>query len=252
MTVSSSLARRTLCRVIGGAGLAWAVGPVAAQQVLQIGRVEFPSPLSDIAEGVVQEAFKRSGLQPEFKRLPLSRSVAMANEGSLDGELMRISDAVKNFPDLVPVPTPVVMADVAIYSMDEKVAKLPRAEQRKRKVGLTRGTLMLLKHSQGMEIVDTQSISTAFEMLTNGRFDMTMMIFLDAELEIARRGLRGAHRRPHYWASEPLYFYLNKKHAALVPKINAAMLAMQKEGLVQKIYRDKLTELGITPLLPAD
>lgn len=244
--------RRTLCSSLGGAALALVVGSAAAQQVLQIGRVEFPSPLSDIAEGVVKEAFKRSGLQPEFKRLPLSRSVAMANEGSVDGELMRISDAVKNFPDLVPVPTPVVMSDVAIYSMDEKVAKLPRAEQRKRKVGLTRGTLILVKHSQGMDVTDTQSISTAFEMLANGRFDMTMMVFLDAELEIARRGLQNVHRRPHYWASEPLYFYLNKKHAALVPKINAALLDMQKEGVIKKIFRDKLDLLGIAPLLPAD
>ena len=70
--------RRTLCSSLGGAALALVVGSAAAQQVLQIGRVEFPSPLSDIAEGVVKEAFKRSGLQPEFKRLPLSRSVAMA------------------------------------------------------------------------------------------------------------------------------------------------------------------------------
>lgn len=247
-----SFGRRALCRGVGAAVLARAVGPAAAQQVLQIGRVEFPSPLSDIAELVVKEAFKRSGLQAEFKRLPLSRSVAMANEGSIDGELMRISDAVKNFPDLVPVPTPVVMADVALYSMNEAVVNLPRAEQRKRKVGLTRGTLILTKHSQGMDITDTQTISTAFEMLANQRFEMIMMVFLDAELEVARRGLQNVHRRPRYWASEPLYFYLHKTHAALVPRINTAMLAMQKEGLVQKIYRDKLTELGITPLLPAD
>nr|WP_315243252.1 transporter substrate-binding domain-containing protein [uncultured Albidiferax sp.] len=248
----SFFARRTLCRGVGATALALAIGPVAAQQVLQIGRVEFPSPLSDIAEAVVKEAFKRCGLQAEFKRLPLSRSVAMANEGSIDGELMRISDAVKNFTDLVPVPTPVVMADVAIYSLDEKLVHLSRAEQRKRKVGLTRGTLMLLKHSQGMEVTDTQTIGTAFEMLANRRFDMIMMIFLDAEMEIARKGIQNIQRRPHYWASEPLYFYLNTKHAALVPKINAAMLAMQKEGLVKKIFRDKLVELDIAPLLPAD
>nr|WP_315227584.1 transporter substrate-binding domain-containing protein [uncultured Albidiferax sp.] len=248
----SSFARRKLFRGGVAAALALVVGPVAAQQMLQIGRVDFPSPLSDIAEAVVREAIKRSGLQAEYKRMPLLRSVAMANEGSLDGELMRIVDVGKNFPDLVLVPTPVVMADVALYSMDEAVAKLPRAEQRKRKVGLTRGTLMLVKHSQGMDVIDTQSISTAFEMLANRRFDMTMLIFLDAEPEIARKGIKDVYRRPHYWASEPLYFYLNKKHAALVPRIDAALVGMQKEGVIKKIFRDKLAELAIAPLLPAD
>nr|WP_315186587.1 transporter substrate-binding domain-containing protein [uncultured Albidiferax sp.] len=248
----SVFARRTLCRRIGAAALALAVGPVVAQQVLQIGRVDVPSPLAAVAEGVMKEAFKRSGLSAEFKGMPLARSIIMADEGRLDGELVRIADAVKTYPNLVAVPTPVVWLDVGIYSLDEKLVHLPRAELRAHTVGVTRGTLILTKYSQGMHVTDAHNVAAALDMLTHGRFDIAMMIYIDGELGIARQQLQGIYRRPRYWASEPLYFYLNKKHAALVPRINTALQAMQKEGLLKKAFQDKLAELGITPLQPAD
>ncbi|WP_367847053.1 substrate-binding periplasmic protein [Rhodoferax sp. WC2427] len=231
-------------------GLAQQVQQV--QQVLQIGRTDSPSPLSDIAESVVKEAFKRSGLQCEFQRVPLSRSMILANDGSLDGDVMRIADAAKTYTDVVAVPTPVVWADLAIYSMDEKVANLPRAELRHRKVGLTRTILMLPKYSQGMDVTDAKDVRTAFEMLANGRFEVAMLVYLAAEPELARQSPRKFYRGLHAWATEPLYFHLNKKHATLVPRINAALLGMQKEGLVKKIFLDKLAELGIPPLKPAE
>jgi polar amino acid transport system substrate-binding protein len=226
--------------------------PALAQQVLQIGRTDSLSPLSDIAESVVKEACKRSGLKCEFQRVPLMRSMILANEGSLDGDVMRIADAAKTYTDVVAVPTPVVWGDLAVYSMDEKWANLPRAELRQRKVGLTQSILMLPKYSQGMNVTDTANVRTAFEMLANGRFEVAILVYLAAEPELARQYPRKFYRGLRSWASEPLYFHLNKKHAALVPTINAALLEMQKEGLVKKIFLDKLAELGIPQLQPAD
>ena len=243
---------RRQCHGFWAALLMLAAMPALAQQVLQIGRTDSSSPLSDIAESVVKEAFKRSGLKCEFQRVPLLRSMILANEGRLDGDVMRIADAAKTYTDVVAVPTPVVWADLAVYSMDEKVANLPRAELRQRKIGLTPTILMLPKYSQGMKVSDALNVRTAFEMLAHGRFEAAILVYLAAEPELARQYPRKFYRGQRSWATEPLYFHLNKKHAALVPKLNAAMQAMQKEGLVEKIFRDKLAELGIAPLLPAD
>lgn len=236
---------------LGAAVLVLAAMPAEAQQVLQIGRMDTLSPLSDIAESVVKEAFKRIGLKCEFKRFPPSRSMVLANEGRIDGELMRIADAAKVNTDMVAVPTPVVWADLATYSMDEKLANLPRDELRRRKVGLTRTILILAKYSQGMNVTETIDVRTALKMLANGRFEVAILVYLAAEPEIARQGSHKFYRGLHAWAVEPLYFHLHKKHAALVPSINAALQGMQKESLVKKIYLDKLAELGIAQLQPA-
>lgn len=88
--------------------------PAHAQQVLQIGRTDFPSPLSDIVERVMTEALQRRGLSAQYIRVPLPRSIAMANDGALDGDLLRIADAAKQFTNLLSVPTPVAMTHVAL------------------------------------------------------------------------------------------------------------------------------------------
>jgi len=234
-------------------GLLALLGPslALAQQVLQIGRTEFPSPLSDVVERVVSEALSRRGLSAQFNKMPLLRSINMSNEGALDGELLRIADAAKSFQNLVPVPTPVAMTHVAIYGNDPALVNLPRQELAKLKVGLTRGTLILVKHSEGMSVTDTQTLGTTLAMLKNKRFDIAMMIYVDAELEIAKNNMTGFARRPSYWASEPVYFYLNKKHSALVPTIDSALQEMQKAGLINKYYAEGMRKIGVKDLAPA-
>lgn len=233
------------------AGLAPAQTP-PPPQTFQIGRVDFPSPLSDIVEQVVTEAFKRAGLQAEFKKMPLLRSITMADEGALDGDLLRIADAVKRFPNLVAVPTPVSMLNLAIYGRDAATANKPRADIAKLKVGLTRGTLALVKHSTGMAVTDTQTISTTFEMLQNNRFDVALMVHIDAELELTKTTPPGIVRRTHYWASEPVYLLLNKKYTTVIPKINAALIDMEKEGFIFKAYQKGIKSINIQALKAAE
>lgn len=223
----------------------------SAQQVLQIGRTEFPSPLSDVVERVVSEALSRRGLSAQFNKMPLMRSINMSNEGELDGDLLRIADATRNFRNLVAVPTVVAMTHVALYANDPVTVNLPRKEIAKLKVGLTRGTLVLVKHSEGMSVTDTQSLGTTLEMLKNKRFDIAMMIYVDTELEIAKNNLTGFARRNNYWASEPVYLHLNKKHNALIPTINSALQEMQREGLISKYYAEGMRKIGVKDLAPA-
>ncbi len=241
---------KLLASVVGLLGLVL-LAPVQAQQALRIGRTDFPSPLSDIVERVMTEALQRQGISAQYTRVPLPRSIAMANEGSLDGDLLRMADAAKQFTNLISVPTPVAMLHVALYSKDARLLNLPRSEMAKHRVGLTRGTLVLVKHSMGMDVTDTQTISGTFEMLQNDRFDMALAIHIDAELELAQGKFGGFARRAHYWASEPAYFQLNKKHHALVPVINSALQAMQAEGLIAKYYEEGLQKINVKPLKPA-
>jgi polar amino acid transport system substrate-binding protein len=239
-------ARLTVC-LVGFLFLA----TVQAQQVLQVGRTDVPSPLSDIVQRVIAEALQRCGLSAQYNKMPLLRSIAMTNDGALDADLLRIADAAKQYPNLISVPTPVAVTNVALYGRDAKQVNLPRAEIAKLKVGLTRGTLILTKNSEGMTVIDTQTVGTTFEMLKNNRFDIAMMIHIDAELEIAKNYPDGFARRTSYWATEPVYFHLNKKHQALVPKINAALQEMQKEGLISKYFEEGLQKINIKPLKPA-
>jgi len=224
--------------------------PAQAQQLLQVGRTDLDSPLSDVAQRVVTEALRRAGLRAQFNSMPLQRSIALVNDGALDADLMRITDAAKQFPNLLSVPTPVAMVHVALYGRDAKQINLPRADIAKLNVGLPRGILLLVKNSAGMSVSDSQTNYKALDMLRNDRFEIAMLVHIDAELEIAKNNFTGLARRANYWASEPLYFQLNKKHQTLVPKINAALQEMQAEGLIAKYYEEGLQKINVKPLKP--
>jgi polar amino acid transport system substrate-binding protein len=44
-------------------------------------------------------------------------------------------------------------------------------------------------------------------------------------------------------AVREMYLYLNKKHAALIPRISAALAQMKEDGEYQRIYSQTLTPL---------
>jgi polar amino acid transport system substrate-binding protein len=224
--------------------------PAQAQQLLQVGRTDLESPISEIVERVVNEALRRRGLSAQYQLMPLPRSIALANDGALDADLLRIADVAKQFPNLVMVPTSVAVVYVALYSRDPKLLTLPRAEIAKLRIGLPRGIIILVKNSVGMNVSDSQTVFKAFDMLRNDRFDIAMLPHIDAELEMAKHAITGIARRPSYWAAEPVYFYLNKKHQALVPVIDSALQEMQKEGLINKYYEEGLQKINVKLLKP--
>jgi polar amino acid transport system substrate-binding protein len=230
-----------------------ALGAASADRPLLIGRADTDSLVSDIAEQVVRTAFQRAGIALEIRRYPLVRSITMASDGEIDGDVLRMGAIVDRFPGLVEVPTPVMRLDLAIYGMSPALATLTRDQIRHLRVGITRGIYTTLKHSRGMATVETDAtIPSGFAMLTHGRFDVFMVPYIDAEAELARHPLAGVRRWPWLWATEPQYLVLNRRHAVLVGRLNDALLQMQHEGLIENAYQVGLRRYALEPLTVGD
>ncbi len=70
-------------------------------------------------------------------------------------------------------------------------------------------------------------------MLTNGRVDALIIKYVDGEAKISQLRFRGSVARwPHWWANVPAYLVLNKRDAALVPRINAAARSHRPIALI--------------------
>ena len=220
----------------------------AAADALTLGRQAEDSLVSDISQRIVTEAIARAGLQLVFKRLPLPRSVEAANDGEIDGDLHRIREVVAQFPNLMLVPTAVNRVTVAVYGASATIAAKTRAELLELRVTYPRGTLLLVKHSQGMAATDASTRASAIEMMLAGRVDLVMGVYEDIEPSVADNTLQGIHVWPHVWAVEDLYLVLNRRHALLVPRIDAALRQMKQEGLIARYYEEGLRSKSIRPL----
>jgi polar amino acid transport system substrate-binding protein len=222
----------------------------AAAQPLTLGRQSEDSLVSDISERIVTEAFARAGVPLTFRRLPLPRSLEAANDGEIDGDLHRIADVVARYPNLVQVPTPINRIDIVVYGPSPSIATLSRADVGKLRVAYPRGTVALVKHSRGMTATEATTRAGAIEMMLNARVDAVLAVHIDIESHRREGGIDGVHLWPHAWAAEALYLTLNRRHAALVPRIDAVLQQMKQEGRIERYYVEGLRSLKIAPLHP--
>lgn len=257
------MAALVCCMLMPGLGVriahAQSPAPVPAA-TLTIGREPEDSLIAQVSIAVLTEAFRRAGIGMAFARLPLSRSAEAANGGEVDGDLNRIALVAEKYSNLMLVPVPINRVDVAIYGASASLQNKSRDEIRKLSVVIQRGIFVLGKYSQGMRVTDTSTVDSAMEMLLNGRGDVLMLTYADAELWLARNRVARAGasapyadvvRWPYAWASEPLYLLLNRRHAALVPRLAQALLDMRKEGVIEREYRAVFRRFHI-PLLESE
>ncbi|KQP48562.1 ABC transporter substrate-binding protein [Pseudorhodoferax sp. Leaf274] len=203
---------------------------------------------TELAMRVVQEAFRRADLPLEFKRVPISRALEMANAGEVDGDLYRIKDVAASRPNLIVVPTPLLDIQIALYSKLAGFRQMNRAQVEKLSFGRTRGANSLVKHGQGLRMTEAQTLDAAFQMLESHRFDVWMATYLSGEEELKKRQPMALERWPYEWASEPVFLILHKKNAELVPRLDAALQQMQKEGVIDAHYQAALQSVGLAPL----
>lgn len=225
--------------------VAWPVmaGPFVA------GRVDTDSVLSDAAVRVVDEAFRRAGLvPPEYRALPLLRSLELANDGEIDADLMRIADIGQRYPNLVALRTPIARVDIAVYGHRD-LSGCTRSDIAAMRLGIRRGLFTLAKHTAGLAVTDAPSSEVVLDMLAGGRFDAAVLVYVSSEEQARQRP--GITRWPYLWASDPLYFWIHRKHAALAGPLDTALAAMQREGAIDRHLQDVMRARRILPLKPA-
>jgi polar amino acid transport system substrate-binding protein len=223
----------------------------SAAEPLIIGRGEQRSAFASLAARITEEAFRRAGLKAEIRTFPLLRSIEMASSGEIDGDVSRTADITTRFPNLVALTVPPLQCDLAVYGRDPDLPRWSHAEIATSKTAcITRGSVIARTYTQGMSVEEVTPGSASFDMLADGHCDVVVIVRLDAEKLISERGLDGIVRWPYLWATEPLYLILNRKHAALVPRMNRVLAEMASDGVIERYNREALEALGIAALKP--
>jgi ABC-type amino acid transport substrate-binding protein len=203
---------------------------------------------SVIGPQVIAEAFRRAGLGVRFRRVPLQRAIEEANDGVTDGALNRVAEVATSFPNLVVVPTVTERSYVCVYADSQSILAKTREDIARMNIAYIRGVLLIRNTTQGMRVIEAQDETALDSMLADGQVDAVLRNCVDAELEqLQHRHPSTFIRWPHVWATAALHLVLNKRNAALVPRIDAALARMSHDGLIDKYYADQFRRLQISP-----
>lgn len=253
----SALRRRLVCAwaLLVLAMLGWAGGPgLALAQQPERFVMATHQPDNNFqgqwVRRIYGEAFRRLGITLEVQIIPLQRLTEMLLRGDIDGDVGRLHAHGQTHPDLVRVEQSMYEIVFGLYAIDPAI-DLKRIEDlaaRPFRVAYVRGVAIcerMLKPHVAPEnfsglVVDEQGM----QMLALGRADF----FCTANHTMADLASRERYRGlppprlllPLADGTQPLYAYLNRRHAALAPRLAGVLREMRSQGVIEQLRLEAL------------
>jgi polar amino acid transport system substrate-binding protein len=189
------------------------------------------------------EAFKRIGIQVNLTTLPAQRALINVNNGIDDGDVFRAPGLERDYPNLIRVPEPVLVHEFVAYSGKAGVSIRDWDDLKHFSVAYASGyRIFELNVRDTKELTVTPSIFELFTLLEKDRVDVILLDRWSGQSVIRQKNYQFKPLEPPL-AQTNMFMYLNKKHAALVPKVAQALRGMKADGSYKKIFDATLKPL---------
>ncbi|MBU1042152.1 MAG: transporter substrate-binding domain-containing protein [Proteobacteria bacterium] len=194
---------------------------------------------------IVQEAFHRLGVPVRQVVVSAERAMRNADQGLDDGVYSRVSGLSRLYPNLIMVAEPLSAFDFAAFSTDPSM-RIPDWKGLERyDVGIVTGWKIVEANTANVRsLCQTHSEESLLALLDKGRVEVAVL-GLDSGREILRRkGYTKISPLSPPLAHRDMHLYLNKRHADLVPKLDAVLRQMRRDGTIRRLTRAGLGEAG--------
>ncbi|HEY0585631.1 MAG TPA: transporter substrate-binding domain-containing protein [Pseudoduganella sp.] len=207
--------------------------PVQAEE-LQLSVISRSTTHADLWKAA-EIAFQRAGVNAVIREVSPERSAVLANEGTTDGDVGRSSGLEKSFPNLVQVPEPVYQYAPTAFSYKRFDVSSGWESLRSHTVCIRRGLRQTEQRTRDLARQILADEATMLRMLAAGGCDVAIMERNNGLARAAMAADPPLLRLLPPMEVMPLYIYLHKSHAALVPKVAAALKQMRADGTMHKL-----------------
>lgn len=190
-------------------------------------------PLVPKATRIIQEAYAKLGHTIKVKEYPALRSIMLANNGTVDGELGRISGIDSSYSNLEMIPIPISVLNGVVFSRKLDVSIKGWESLGKNKIGILRGIVFSEFLAKGMNIEYADSPEQLMRMLDHDRIDLAIIEKTQGLAVLKKLSLNNIRELEPPLITIPLYHYLNKKHHELVPQITDILTSMHSTGRIK-------------------
>lgn len=194
----------------------------------------------DISQKIIEIAYQRIGIQVSIIKYPGLRALLHSNNGDTDGELHRVANINKKYPNLIIVPVQINVLDGMVYTKDTDFPVKGWDSLKPYRIGIRRGVLFSVKGTSGMNTFMSDAYQDLFKVLNKQRIDIIIAGRVTGLKTIQDLNLNGIRAMEPPIESYPIYHYLHKKNRHIIPEITKVLQEMEKEGLIQKIRQEFL------------
>ncbi len=179
---------------------------------------------------LLRTAYKEIGYELHIIDFNHQSSLAAANEGILDGQLGRIADVTQGYPNLLKVDFPLFNFNLLLlkncqtcrYSDLKSLAiqsSYPAAQS------------FLDKHPFHGDVITVRNITAQLNLLTQKRVEGTLL--LDFLLSTKHPNFDQSPFHKEILMPMQSFHFVHKRHAALIPKLTAALKKLDEQGTVR-------------------
>ncbi len=196
-----------------------------------------------IFESLMRKVFAENGLEISVQILPPERSLYQANIGQDDGDGPRVAGLEKLYPDLVMVPEKIWDMRFCGFSKNTGIRLDGWDSLKPYRVGIIRGWKILEQNITDTKYLEiTGDANHLFQLLDKDRIEIGVLSRLEGLDMIRKKNLQGISILSSPLAEREMFFYLHKKHGALVLKIAATLKRMKENGEYGNIVENALKE----------
>lgn len=198
-----------------------------------------------IASKVLQKAYAKAGIEMKPLFLTLEESLQRSNSGISDGELARIKNITRLYPNLRQVPVEIVTVEAIAFSKNSALNIQKWSDLQGHKLTIVKGTKFIERGTKDIPKQTAQTFEEAFRSLHKGETEIVVVPKLTGlSLSYANKY---KNIRPVSSALQrlPLYHFVHKKNSHLIPIITPVLQEMKDSGEIEYIRQSYLR--SITP-----
>jgi len=204
--------------------------PLQAQTKLVFSSiVDFPAGYS-----ILKEAYELLGINIAYEVYPAARALIQSNNGSVDGEVLRLAGIEQSYPNLIRVPVPIYYNEFVAFTKEKKFPFQGVESLKSYKVGTMRGMKIAEKILKGVTYTSLTKHEQIFKMIETGRLDVGVLPRVDTILFSKRLGVPVQILEPRL-GKFSMYHYLHKKHSHLLPILTEILRKMEKSGHIEEV-----------------
>ncbi|PKN08720.1 MAG: hypothetical protein CVU73_05590 [Deltaproteobacteria bacterium HGW-Deltaproteobacteria-8] len=163
-----------------------------------------------------------------------------------DGNYVRIAGLERLYPSLIRVPEPMSSFPFTAFTSDPDLKVAAWSDLRNRQVSTVAGWKLVeanLKHVARLKLVRDEE--ALFTLLGKGRTEVVVAGLYTGQEIIRKNGYKDMRALLPPLADPPMYIYLHKRHADLVPRLAQALRQMRHDGTLER-----LTKAGLSGAKP--
>lgn len=191
---------------------------------------------------IIKVLFQEIGLEGELLIYPTAteRGMLNANEGIDDGLAMRVAGLEKQYPNLIRVPEPIATNDFVAITTRHRFDTSRWESLEPYVVSYIIGWKVFEYNvPKAKERTLVRDADQLFTLLARDRVDVVLYERWQGLLKTRQMGLKVQVMEPPLKRT-PMYIYLHKKHAALVPRLAQALKHLKQNGTYAKIHEATL------------